>query len=138
MKNSYRTWTEDDIETLHMLLREGVSCQTASKILGRTPKAISHAVKNSIYQQLLSHHPDDVAQYYNTTNDTLETLVPKKYYKEVDGSDSERSDDEVIVSSLGCYKPGNSSLALPVATMAILGSITYYIWILRDQWMSLA
>lgn len=139
MKNSYRPWSNQDIETLHLLVREGVSCETASKILGRTPKAIAHALKNSIYQQLLSHDPDDVAKYYKTENSVLEALVPEKYYKDVDNVEDTdgNSEEEVIVSSLGCCKPGTSAFVFPLVTMGIFGCMSYYLWILRDQWLSL-
>lgn len=142
MKNSYLPWSDDDIDTLHTLVRSGVSVNAASRILKRTPKAIAHAMKNSLYQQLLSHHPDDVASYFNTSNQVLESVVPKKYYRdaEVDAEvQSETdSDDEVIVSSLGCYKSGRSTLALPIVTMGVFGCIAYYTWILRNSWMTLA
>lgn len=136
MRNRYKYWTEDDIELLHLLLRENVSMSTISKVLGRSQRAISHALKNSIFHQLIHHHPTDVHDYYKHTtidDNSIQDLVPEKYYTDIaeDGVVEESSSaPDVDESSRGNYV----QLAMFALVSSTIACCAYYGWVLREQW----
>ncbi len=81
--NSYLPWSKEDIQTLDQLYQHNLTIDQLSRVLGRSPKAIEHALKNVLVQQLIHTNPRRVSSKYNITYDTMcEELTPSKYYVE--------------------------------------------------------
>ena len=73
-------WTSDEIEMLDMLLKNDIGPRQACKVLHRSRFATEHAVKNMIFQQLLTHTPYEIAARYNKDVDWVtEGIVSPKY-----------------------------------------------------------
>jgi len=85
MENQYKKWTEQEIEILVEFMHKQIPMTYIRKALGRSERSIQHAMKNVMFQQLLSHDVDDIAAYYKTDRDHLEeAFVPSKYYVSLD------------------------------------------------------
>ena len=79
--NSYVPWSKEDIDTLDKLYRNDLTLEQISKVLGRSPRAIEHALKNILVQQLVHTNPRRVSSKYNISYETMEQdLTPLKYY----------------------------------------------------------
>lgn len=77
---SYQPWSEKEIKTLSHLFRNDIPIEHISKILGRSPKAIEHALKNVLVQELVHSNARNVSAKYKLSYETLETeLAPYKY-----------------------------------------------------------
>lgn len=78
---AYTPWTTDEITTLTKLFRMDMSIEDMSRVLDRSPRAVEHALKNVLVQELARTNPRRVAAKYGLTKDTLENdLAPPKYY----------------------------------------------------------
>ena len=85
--NSYTEWTEEDVRTLDVMYQNNLPLEQIAKALDRTPRAVEHALKNLLVQQVLHRNTHHVATKYNMTEDTLyHDLVPAKYYLEAPSS----------------------------------------------------
>ena len=98
--HSYLPWSSEDIETLDRLYRNNLTLEQISKVLGRSPRAIEHALKNVLVQQLVHTNPRRVSSKYNISYDTMQQdLVPLKYYVQ----DNSQKSFMVIVYVLVMY-----------------------------------
>lgn len=80
---SYQQWTEEDILTLDKLYSNDVSNEQIAKVLGRTPRAIEHATKNLLLQQVIHKGTVPVSRKYNISMEEMYSgLVPQKYFAE--------------------------------------------------------
>lgn len=78
---SYTQWSADEIATLAKLFRMDVSIEDMARVLDRSPRAVEHALKNVLVQELVRTNPRRVAAKYGLTRDTLENdLAPPKYF----------------------------------------------------------
>lgn len=88
-RNRNQKWSEEDVWILTRLMRDHVPHATIAAVLGRTEASLRHAIKNTLYQQLLHHMPSDVLMYYRMENEELyEDIVNPLYYQEIDHDDS--------------------------------------------------
>lgn len=79
--NSYKHWTEEDIDTLDKLYKMNLSIEQIARCLNRTERSIEHAIKNLLIQQVLHHTTENVMNEYDLQKQALyEELVPDKYY----------------------------------------------------------
>lgn len=124
-------WTLDDIELLDILLRANIQLSDACKLLGRTKPATEHAVKKIIYQQLLEHTPDSIAERYNKdVNWITDELVDPKYriYYETESEDEEDDDkiqedeDDIVLKT---------SLSMFAST--VVAGVAYYLFLLYSN-----
>ena len=78
---SYMHWTTDEINQLSKLYQMDFTFEEMSRALDRSPRAIEHALKNLITQDLIRTSSRKVLKKYNITKDVLQNdLVPAKYY----------------------------------------------------------
>lgn len=79
--NSYKLWTEEDVETLDQLYRLNLTVDQIARCLNRTERSIEHAIKNLLIQQVLHKGTKSVIDEYNVQERALyEEIVPDKYY----------------------------------------------------------
>lgn len=79
--NSYTEWTEDDIHTLDVMYRNDIPLDQIARALQRTPRAIEHALKNLLVQEVLHTTTQQVATKYNMhVEDLCAELAPEKYH----------------------------------------------------------
>jgi hypothetical protein len=130
MRNRGKPWTEDDIWLLNKLLRDKVPLHVTCQALGRTEQSLRHALKNTVYQQLLHHTPQEIMDDFHISKDTLfNHVVPSKYYDhsldETASSQVDHDNENFECSSFltGC------GLSILVA-MGFL----YYSWLLKTNW----
>lgn len=84
LRNRNQKWSEQDVWVLTRLMRERVPHATIAAILGRTEAGLRHAIKNTLYQQLLHHMPSDILTYYHMDNEELyKEVVKPVYYQEL-------------------------------------------------------
>lgn len=82
--NSYKLWTEEDIDTLEKLYQMNLTVDQMARCLHRSERSIEHAIKNLLIQQVLHHGTQNVVEHYNVQERALyEELVPDKYYPNV-------------------------------------------------------
>lgn len=75
-------WTDDDIAILQDLLVHHVSIERIATTLGRTPRAVMHAMRKLFFQQMVTYSPDQVAAFYGVDKSSLvDFLVQNKYDK---------------------------------------------------------
>lgn len=96
LRNRNQKWSDKDIYILSRLMREHVPHATIAAVLGRSEASLRHAIKNTLYQQLLHHMPADILTYYRMQEDTLyEDIVKPVYYpKNSDASDAASEEEE--------------------------------------------
>jgi hypothetical protein len=81
--NSYAPWSGEDIETLDQLYKNDIPLEQIAKVLDRSPRAVEHALKNLLVQNVIRTSTRRTAVKYGLTKDTLtQELVPEKYYVE--------------------------------------------------------
>lgn len=91
-RNRNKIWTQEDLDMLANLVTNKVPMRYVCSALGRTQRAVEHALKNTMFQQLLYHDPQEIADFYNMKMTTLqEGIVSPKYYLPV--SPAEYEDD---------------------------------------------
>jgi|Laugresbdmm110sd_1035091.scaffolds.fasta_scaffold24265_1 predicted transcriptional regulator len=79
--NSYTEWTEEDIRTLDIMYRNNIPTQQIAKALERTVRAVEHALKNLLLQEVLHTNTRQVADKYNISPEAMYyDLVPEKYF----------------------------------------------------------
>lgn len=94
-RNRNQKWSKTDVDILVRLMREHVPRPTIAAVLGRSEASLRHAIKNTLYQQLLHHMPADVLAYYNMLDNVLYTeVVNPVYYKELSASEEVSSSSE--------------------------------------------
>uniref|UniRef100_A0A6C0CQV8 Uncharacterized protein n=1 Tax=viral metagenome TaxID=1070528 RepID=A0A6C0CQV8_9ZZZZ len=82
--NSYKLWTEEDIDTLDKLYQMNLTVSQMARCLNRTERSIEHAIKNLLIQQVLHHGTQNVVEQYNVQERALyEELAPDKYYQNI-------------------------------------------------------
>jgi hypothetical protein len=80
---SYTQWTDDEVALLSKLFRMDMSVEEISRVLDRSPRAVEHALKNVLVQELVHTNPRRVAAKYGLTKDVLyHDIAPAKYYQE--------------------------------------------------------
>ena len=78
---SYTHWTTDEISQLSKLYQMDFTFEEMSRALDRSPRAIEHALKNLLTQDLIRTSSRKVMRKYNLTPEVLQNdLVPAKYY----------------------------------------------------------
>jgi hypothetical protein len=101
--NSYKLWTEEDIDTLDKLYQMNLTVDQIARCLNRTERSIEHAIKNLLIQQVLHHGTQNVVEQYNVQERALyEELVPDKYYLETTAPSSPGSPAWPIVAA-ACF-----------------------------------
>lgn len=79
--NSYKLWTEEDIDTLDKLYKMNLTVDQMARCLNRSERSIEHAIKNLLIQQVLHNGTENVVEEYNVQERALyEEIVPEKYY----------------------------------------------------------
>lgn len=80
MKNTFKSWSETELQILDGMMRDNYSWKDIAKTLGRTENAVRNAFRNIVYHQLLVHEPSAIAKKYHITVDDLhESIVHPKY-----------------------------------------------------------
>lgn len=80
---SYTQWSNDEVALLSKLFRMDMSVEEISRILERSPRAVEHALKNVLVQELAHTTPRRVLSKYGLTKEVLyHDLAPSKYYQE--------------------------------------------------------
>lgn len=87
-------WTDAEINVLDGLLQLGATpSEISDSLKNRSEVAIKHAISRIIFQQLLVHTPEEIADRYKRDVSWVEEgIVHKKYYIDFE---SEDTDDEV-------------------------------------------
>lgn len=125
MRNSYRTWTPEDLALLRNLIQNDVPMHHITQALGRTQRAIQLAFKNILFQQILQHPPTSVAEAYDLDMDDLtHSVVPAKYYQPL--YPIHRSDES---------QPNTSSswFSIFVTSLATASCLAYYGYLLHQN-----
>lgn len=103
LRNRNQRWSDKDVYILVRLMREQVPHKTIAAILGRSEASLRHAIKNTLYQQLLHHMPRDVMMYYNMKdNELYQDVVNPVYYQELETMDGVSEGDDASDES---YEP---------------------------------
>lgn len=101
--NSYKLWTEEDVETLDQLYRLNLTVDQIARCLNRTERSIEHAIKNLLIQQVIHHGTQCAAYEYNVQERALyEDLVPDKYYPDATAPNTPGSPAWPIVA-MACF-----------------------------------
>lgn len=80
MKNSCKSWSEEELQILDEMLRAKHSMKVIGKALGRTENAVRNAFRNIVFHQLLTSDARKIAkQYHMDVRDLHETIVHPKY-----------------------------------------------------------
>jgi hypothetical protein len=138
---------------LTQLMRDRVSPSTIAAVLGRSESALRHAIKNTLYQQLLHHMPSDIMDYYQMEDKELyQDVVNPVYYQEVSAQDtSTTTDDEDLEDEDHedsdehadadedelCVTPHFGAceyILTSMTTFLIAGGIAMYMKILVEHW----
>lgn len=83
--NSYKEWTDTEIRVLEMCLREGKELKEIARMLGRTQRAVTHAIRHVLIQQSMRYGSKEVAEYHHIRHDRLcDKIVPAKYNVPID------------------------------------------------------
>lgn len=97
MYASGKPWSHDDLCLLCAMVRDRMDIRAIRRALRRSEKAVMHAMKNVVYQQLLHHDAAELAEFYRIHPGSLESrVVPSKYYvslEDVMACSNDPSDD---------------------------------------------
>lgn len=89
MPASYTHWKPSEIEQLEKLYKLDFTIEEMSRVLERSPRAVEHAIKNLVLQDLAHSNPKTVMQKYGMSRDYLyNAITPSKYYVEDQNSKS--------------------------------------------------
>lgn len=145
-RNRNQKWSEKDVYILTRLMKERVATPTIAAVLGRTEASLRHAVKNTLYQQLLHHMPSDIMTYYQMEdNELYQDVVNPVYYQEItsqnstetvgDTCDDADTQDEVE------HTPQHFStceyILTSITTVLVAGGIAVYFKLVADHWDTL-
>jgi hypothetical protein len=147
-RNRNQKWSEEDVWILTRLMRDHVPSATIAAVLGRTEASLRHAIKNTLYQQLLHHMPSDVLMYYRMENEELyEDIVNPVYYQEIVNDDSQTEvDDEAEESDEETEDTeGENRLVTPsnrvcdymitsVMSVLIAAGLAVYYQLVKEHW----
>ena len=159
-RNRNQKWSPQDVYILTQLMRDRVSPSTIAAVLGRSESALRHAIKNTLYQQLLHHMPSDIMDYYQMEDKELyQDVVNPVYYQEVSAQDTstttddeETKDDEDLEDEDSdedsdenvdadedelCVTPHFGAceyILTSMTTFLIAGGIAMYVKILVEHW----
>lgn len=79
---SYTHWSDAEIERLTDLYRMELDVDEIARVLDRSPRAVEHAIKNVLLQDLAHSSPTKVMSKYNLSYENLYyDFVPGKYYQ---------------------------------------------------------
>jgi hypothetical protein len=104
--NSYKLWTEEDIDTLEKLYKMNLTVDQMARCLNRSERSIEHAIKNILIQQVLHHGTQNVVEEYNVQERALyEEIVPDKYYPNtmIDTSSSNPGSPAWPIVAMACF-----------------------------------
>lgn len=102
--NSYKLWTEEDIDTLDKLYRLNLTVDQIARCLNRTERSVEHAIKNLMIQQVLHNGVDGVVEDYNVQQQALyQDLVPDKYYPVAADSNNSGPAWPIVVAAFFMY-----------------------------------
>jgi hypothetical protein len=83
LKNQYKPWEPKDIDMLEIFMRDRVELKRIANFFGRTPRAITHAMRHVVIQQSMRHGSEPISAYHGINHRKLcDHVVPKKYYVE--------------------------------------------------------
>jgi hypothetical protein len=145
-RNRNQKWSEEDVWILTRLMRDHVPSATIAAVLGRTEASLRHAIKNTLYQQLLHHMPSDVLMYYRMENEELyEDIVNPVYYQEIVNDDSQKEiddeaeDTEDTEDTEGENRPtlSNTScdyIITSVMSVLIAAGLAVYYQLVKEHW----
>lgn len=140
MRNRGKEWSRDELILLGQMIRDKVHMRHIRTILGRSESAILHALRNSMYFQLLDYDPSYVAERYHTTPEHLASgIVPVKYNVPLPSTVSscdETTDTDADASS----EPRVDGLCHALLAMfcgMLIGGMAYYARVLDCQWGAL-
>lgn len=148
LRNRNQKWSDKDIYILSRLMREHVPHATIAAVLGRSEASLRHAIKNTLYQELLHHMPADILTYYRMQEGTLyEDVVKPVYYPKVSdvsevASEEDDSASEWTVTDEGLSVHADTTqhstcdyVLTSVLTFVVASGIAVYIHILKQNWM---
>ena len=117
-------WELDEIELLDKLLQSGeMPLGNIAQGLGRSEMAVKHAVTKMIYQQLLDHTPEKIADRYERDVTWVENVVDPKYR---------------IVYNPDAVPSGGGTRMLAAFIMKVMyvtigAGMAYYTWLLQKN-----
>lgn len=80
MKNSCKSWTDDELITLDQMVRNRMSMKTIARTLARSENAVRNAFRNIVFHQLLDFDAETVSkQYHLTMHELYNDIVHPKY-----------------------------------------------------------
>ena len=136
-------WEHDEIKLLDRLLMGGdIPLANIAQCLGRSDMAVKHATTKIIFQQLLEHTAEEIADRYKRHVSWIEDIVDAKYRIDHDvalvelEASAEEEDTEVYLDGVQLPKPAipqNSYLLLTVFNtmwMTVSAGAAYYTWLL--------
>ena len=78
-------WSSEEIELLDQFLQSDLPFHRIAHGMGRTEMAVHHATSKMIFQQLLEHTPEEIAERYNKPLSWIQDeLIDAKYRVEFD------------------------------------------------------
>lgn len=87
-------WTDEEIKLLDEFLQSGVEPSIIAKGLSRSDTAVKHAICKLIYQQLLEHSPETIAERYKKDLSWVTSeIVDPKYYVDFESEEDEEDCD---------------------------------------------
>lgn len=143
LRNKSKKWSAQDIRLLSTFVQQGVPLSHICGALGRSERAIQHAIKNILYQQLLDYPVEDVLARYNTSMEYLEeNVVPPKYFVPLNNPSSHEEADESseCVEQEKCngfYQTISKALMMSM-TIVVAGGLVKYLQTLESSWCALS
>lgn len=145
-RNRNQKWSQQDVYILTRLMKERVATPTIAAVLGRTEASLRHAMKNTLYQQLLHHMPSDIMTYYQMEDSELyEDVVNPVYYQEISSQEptetvSDTCDNTEMQGEVE-QAPHNFSaceyILTSITTVLVAGGIAVYFKIVSEHWDTL-
>lgn len=123
-------------------MREQVPHATIAAVLGRSEASLRHAIKNTLYQQLLHHMPADILTYYRMQEENLyDDVVNPVYYQTINDAsscDTENTDisecDVSVQHTNNSYNNTCDYIVTSALTFLFASGAAVYFHVLLHNW----
>lgn len=127
-RNNHKPWSDEDIELLDRMMRDRVPISSISIVLGRSQNAIRRTFKNTVFQQLLYHLPEDIMDTYGINEDVLfHQIVHPKFYQPIEKNTIDEHHPEASPGVCG-------TVVATVVGICVTAGMLLYSHILYQNW----
>lgn len=127
-RNNHKPWSDEDIEMLGRMMRDRVPISSISIVLGRSQNAVRRAFKNTVFQQLLYHLPEEIMDTYGLSEEVLfHQIVHPKFYQPIEHNKLQEGSSQAL--SDGC-----GTMVTTVIGMCVTVGILIYSHLIYQNW----